>query len=424
MEEIKHNKSVLTYLSAELSIEMTEMIEYVLPIYSISCLIFSALLQDGFKSVSVYIYIGIGVGIIHAYLPMQKWNEYLFKVDEAPPNKQLYQEVSDKFTSNYPMENPATGKHAKKEFCFKKLLSQFNIHIDKHQNIDEVKNNNSSIQNLSEGSQISHNYQTGQKNYTSSNQLLNINIQKPKKTWHDIVINNRINKKQDLQQQYNLELQQQQKVFSKQNPQNIFSGTHIQIQEDLNSLKNKNYYENNSESPQVINDYCSNYSQSALISPVQKYNDNIKLFKNNKNNDYDTNKQLYIQDQKNGENKSLLSPETNFNIKEQYINISQKTTQDFNQEKKTIADKFNNNSQIIQQHDNQIQDNVCNQNYENQKPKFQFQNNSKAQNTDKTIFYNQSIQQQKKEKITKQIIENIVGDNNSSICSVKSKDNQ
>lgn len=62
---------------------MTEMIELMLPIFSFSNLFFFYFVLE---DISIYTVIGLVIGILHAILPMQKFNEYLFKLESSIEN--------------------------------------------------------------------------------------------------------------------------------------------------------------------------------------------------------------------------------------------------------------------------------------------------------------------------------------------------
>jgi len=67
-------RSIIRYnMSAELSIEMTELLEWVLILYAGSNFLFEYIFNDG--KVSVWGVIGLAVAVINAFLPMQWINE-------------------------------------------------------------------------------------------------------------------------------------------------------------------------------------------------------------------------------------------------------------------------------------------------------------------------------------------------------------
>lgn len=73
---------------------MTELIEIILPIFSVANFFFLYYVQNTFSIVS---FVGIMIGVIHAFLPMQMFNEFLFKLKEPKPNEMLYDEVYEDF---------------------------------------------------------------------------------------------------------------------------------------------------------------------------------------------------------------------------------------------------------------------------------------------------------------------------------------
>ena len=64
-------------LGDELGNEMIEQLEYVLPIYAFSNLIFNYILYGG---VDIMTILGLVIGVIHAALPMGEYNEIICKV--------------------------------------------------------------------------------------------------------------------------------------------------------------------------------------------------------------------------------------------------------------------------------------------------------------------------------------------------------
>lgn len=74
-------------MSSDLSVEMTEMLEFVLIIYCSGSLIFSLCVMGNFSNSGTWSILGVILAIIHAALPMDKINLLIFKVKEAPPNQ-------------------------------------------------------------------------------------------------------------------------------------------------------------------------------------------------------------------------------------------------------------------------------------------------------------------------------------------------
>ena len=73
---------------------MTEMIEYVLPIYSISNLYWYYRFTG---KLSLYGIIGIILGVINAFLPMEQINRVLFSPEEIFENPKPLNDVEDLF---------------------------------------------------------------------------------------------------------------------------------------------------------------------------------------------------------------------------------------------------------------------------------------------------------------------------------------
>lgn len=86
---------------------MTEMVEYILPIYSLSSILFFNYVI-GSEGISALSWICLGIGFIHCSLPLQKWNEKLFKMDLAKSNTEDYYTAEKQFITDYERENPAT----------------------------------------------------------------------------------------------------------------------------------------------------------------------------------------------------------------------------------------------------------------------------------------------------------------------------
>lgn len=77
---VKHN------MSSDLSIEMTEMLEFVLIIYCLGNLIFWIFILGDYNNLSYWAVGGVFLGLIHAMLPMDMINSKICYVKEAPPN--------------------------------------------------------------------------------------------------------------------------------------------------------------------------------------------------------------------------------------------------------------------------------------------------------------------------------------------------
>ncbi|KAL4489888.1 hypothetical protein ABPG72_010787 [Tetrahymena utriculariae] len=106
-----HRSSVKNNMSAELSIEMTEHLEYFLPIQSISALIFYQYANGGDWGLSSII--GTAIGLLHAFLPMQLINERFFEINKAQANTIDYEEAQKYFITDYSRENPIYKQQAR-----------------------------------------------------------------------------------------------------------------------------------------------------------------------------------------------------------------------------------------------------------------------------------------------------------------------
>ena len=75
--KILHRRTIKCEINKDLSVEMTEMIEFILPLFAGSNIFFFYYIHN---TVSYYTLAGFIVGLLHAFLPMQDFNEWIFKV--------------------------------------------------------------------------------------------------------------------------------------------------------------------------------------------------------------------------------------------------------------------------------------------------------------------------------------------------------
>ncbi len=92
---------------------MTEMLEYILPICSASNLFFCYYIE---LEINYVVLATLICAVVHALLPLQKFNEQCFKLPEPEPNTQRYSEVYQNFDVDYKRSNPATAERAIKDF--------------------------------------------------------------------------------------------------------------------------------------------------------------------------------------------------------------------------------------------------------------------------------------------------------------------
>ncbi|EAR96852.2 kinase domain protein (macronuclear) [Tetrahymena thermophila SB210] len=107
--KLAKHRSLLNNVGSELCVEMTEMLELIVPIYCFSNLIFEHMLsQDNITS--TFAIIGVVIGILNAVLPMDKLKDMVLdnSMNEFYIKKPLYQEIKDKFETDYDIENPVT----------------------------------------------------------------------------------------------------------------------------------------------------------------------------------------------------------------------------------------------------------------------------------------------------------------------------
>ncbi|KAL4484377.1 hypothetical protein ABPG74_019554 [Tetrahymena malaccensis] len=108
-----YRSSVKYNMSSELSLEMTEHLEYFLPIQCLSTLIFYQYANGGEFGLSSIL--GTILGFLHAFLPMQEINERLFQVKDSSPNTIDYEEASKYFITDYNRENPIYKMQARQK---------------------------------------------------------------------------------------------------------------------------------------------------------------------------------------------------------------------------------------------------------------------------------------------------------------------
>ncbi|KAL4489887.1 hypothetical protein ABPG72_010786 [Tetrahymena utriculariae] len=99
-----YRSSVKYNMSSELSLEMTEHLEYFLPIQCLSTLIFYQYANGGDFGLSSIL--GTVLGFLHAFLPMQEINERFFQVKNSSPNTIDYENAQKYFITDYNRENP------------------------------------------------------------------------------------------------------------------------------------------------------------------------------------------------------------------------------------------------------------------------------------------------------------------------------
>ncbi|KAL4510023.1 hypothetical protein ABPG72_010216 [Tetrahymena utriculariae] len=107
--KLAKHRSMLNNVGSELCVEMTEMLELIVPIYCFSNLIFEHMLSQD-NIISTFAIIGVVVGILNAILPMDKIKDMVLdsSMNEFYIQKPQYQEIKDKFETDYDIENPVT----------------------------------------------------------------------------------------------------------------------------------------------------------------------------------------------------------------------------------------------------------------------------------------------------------------------------
>lgn len=96
---------------------MTELIEYVLPIFAASNWLFFYYVTG--EQGPVTCVIGVAISCLNFILPMQKINESIFQIEDAQPLKETYEQALFKFDTDYARENPATSEAAREDYLKK-----------------------------------------------------------------------------------------------------------------------------------------------------------------------------------------------------------------------------------------------------------------------------------------------------------------
>ncbi|KRX05997.1 hypothetical protein PPERSA_01075 [Pseudocohnilembus persalinus] len=118
-------KSVIQHkIGYNLSTQMTELLEYFLPLYCIADMFFQYLvvitaykqpvegqnpLVDIFMQSSLAAKIGVVIGIVNLVLPMEKINQIIFTAPPSFENKHTYDDAKSQFSHTYRALNPITG---------------------------------------------------------------------------------------------------------------------------------------------------------------------------------------------------------------------------------------------------------------------------------------------------------------------------
>lgn len=86
---ILRKRTIKFTLSTSLCVEMTELIEYVLPIFAASNWLFFYYVTG--EQGPVTCVIGVAISCLNFILPMQKINESIFQIEDAQPLKETYE---------------------------------------------------------------------------------------------------------------------------------------------------------------------------------------------------------------------------------------------------------------------------------------------------------------------------------------------
>ncbi|EAR82133.2 kinase domain protein (macronuclear) [Tetrahymena thermophila SB210] len=111
--KILNHRTIRYSMSNLLSLEMIELTEYILPIYCLSNIVFSYILNQN-SHISIFSALAVAIGIFNIFLPMNAINEFFFYVKPCPPLKEKYSENISNFQFDYDRANPATDDYARK----------------------------------------------------------------------------------------------------------------------------------------------------------------------------------------------------------------------------------------------------------------------------------------------------------------------
>ncbi|CAD8059583.1 unnamed protein product [Paramecium sonneborni] len=117
---IARRRTIKYNYSSQMSIEMIEQLELVLPIYCLTNLWWEYVFLE---SISVEAIIGICLGVGNAILPMHEINESMFSMKSEIDEHLPIQQAEVGFLTDYCRENPATAETARQ---------QYKIRVEKH----------------------------------------------------------------------------------------------------------------------------------------------------------------------------------------------------------------------------------------------------------------------------------------------------
>lgn len=113
--KIPNHRTIRYSMSNLISLEMIELLEFILPIYSLSNLVYEYILAKD-STITIFSILGIVIGILNIFLPMEYINEKLFFVRPCPQIKETYKQNILNFQFDYDRANPATDEYARKKF--------------------------------------------------------------------------------------------------------------------------------------------------------------------------------------------------------------------------------------------------------------------------------------------------------------------
>ncbi|EAR87534.2 transmembrane protein, putative (macronuclear) [Tetrahymena thermophila SB210] len=128
---ILRNSTVKENLSKEVSLQMTENLEYITVFFALGNFTFSIHLFNTVEWASIIMLV---LGLIYAILPMQDLNQYLFHIEDLD-EEITYQQAKFSFKTNYDLLNPITKRDSLNRLVkFKKGIQRVN-EINKLKNI-------------------------------------------------------------------------------------------------------------------------------------------------------------------------------------------------------------------------------------------------------------------------------------------------
>ncbi|KRW98159.1 hypothetical protein PPERSA_02137 [Pseudocohnilembus persalinus] len=100
------NRSVSFQYGNEISVELTDLLEYIIPVFCASQIIFYSIVTD--QQIQYILgSIGVFLGLIVVFVPMDSITKLIFKRIQAKPNDEDFQTAKQHFKTTYAQSNPA-----------------------------------------------------------------------------------------------------------------------------------------------------------------------------------------------------------------------------------------------------------------------------------------------------------------------------